>query len=225
MRTSRQQMENSMRLIVTGCSQTYGHTLPDCYVEHKQAHDGLGIAPAPSKMAFAQLIGDYLGLEVHNLSYPGASTRFMWHQLVHFDYQPTDKVICVWTFPERDLVVQKNKLNHVGTWATVNELVKAYQRYIGMANSMEDLELRSYEHMDHAHRVVAPQVETILHYNISTLKYQTPPDWVTVKFQNALNCIVPDDEMDTAIDETHYGVESHRRFARQMIQDLAIAAN
>ena len=214
-----------MRLIVTGCSQTYGHTLPDCYVADSQADDGVGIAHNPSKMAFPQLVGDFLGLEVYNLSYPGASTRYMWYELVNFDYQPTDKVICVWTFPERDVVIQKGKPNHVGTWPTVNEIVKAYQRYIGLANSMDDLELRSYEHMDHAHRIVAPKVDKILHYNVSHFKYQTPPSWLSFTFQNNIDYIVPEDEMDFAIDELHYGVESHKRIARQMVQDLTTAPN
>lgn len=214
-----------MRLITVGCSQTYGHALPDCYVEDGRTDDGLGIAEQPSKMAFPQLIGDYLELEVCNLSWPGGSTKNMWYELVHFDYKPTDKVICVWTFPNRSMVVKRGKKMHLGIWPSLVPMNKAYQKFVAISNSDEDLELQAYQHMDHAHKVVAPQVDSILHYKLSRVQYETMPSWCEFNFHNALDCIVPPETMDLALDDRHYGIESHKRIARQMIQDLTIDAN
>jgi hypothetical protein len=211
-------MESGMRLIVAGCSQTYGHCLPDCYVQD-------AIVPQPSKMSFAQLIGSFIGADVHNLSWPGGSTRNMWYELMNFDYQPDDKVICVWTFSDRDLIVQRDKKKHVGVWPSVDELNKAYQRFTALSASNEDLELRTFEHIDHVHRVVSPQVSTILHYKVSKVLYENLPKWASFKFTNALDFIVPHEEIDYAIDGKHYGIESHKRIARQMIQDLTIDSN
>ena len=214
-----------MRLIVTGCSQTYGHCLPDCYIQDPNCVDGLGIAPQPSKMAFAQLIGDYLKMEVHNLSYPGGSNRNMWYELMNFKYEPTDKVVCVWTFPQRDVYIRRDVKTHVGNWPSVDPLCKAYQRIIAISNSDEDLELRSFEHIDHSHRVISPQVNRILHYKLDRNTFEQIPTWASFKFQNAIDCIVPFETIDFAIDEKHYGIESHKRIARQMIQDLTIVPN
>ena len=214
-----------MRLITVGCSQTYGHALPDCYVEDSRTDDGLGVAEQPSKMAFPQLIGDYLELEVCNLSWPGGSTKNMWYELVHFDYKPTDKVLCVWTFANRSMIVKRGKKMHLGIWPSLVPMNKAYQKFVATSNSDEDLELQSYQYMDHAHKVVAPQVESILHYKLSKVQYETMPNWCEFKFQNALDCIVPPDTMDLALDDRHYGINSHKSIARQMIQDLTIDAN
>lgn len=218
-------MESGLRLIAVGCSQTYGHCLPDCYIEDPNTSDGLGIAPNPSKMAFPQLVGSFIGAEVHNLSFPGGSTRNMWHELMNFNYHPDDYVICVWTFANRSMLIKRDKKTHLGIWPSVSPLNQAYQRFIALGNSDEDLELSAYQNIDHAHRVVQPQVKKILHYKINRFEYETVPSWAQFEFTNALDYMIPNDKLDYAIDEKHYGVESHKCIARQMIQDLTIAAN
>ena len=218
-------MESVLRLIVFGCSQTYGHCLPDCYVQDKNAHDGTGIAPAPSKLAFAQHVGDYLGRTVHNLSWPGGSNRNMWYKAVHFDYEPSDLVICAWTMSDRSMVLRKNDTHHVGTWPSVDPLNKAWQRFAAMSNSDEDAELTAYNLIDHTHRVVAPKVKKILHYKQHNAHYIDTPAWCEFRFQNSLQNMVPYEKMDYALDNAHYGVESHKSIARQMIQDLTIDSN
>ena len=218
-------MESHLRLITFGCSQTYGHCLPDCYVTDKFSDDGVGIAPNPSRMAFPQLIGDYLGLEVHNLAWPGGSNRNMWYEIMHFDFEPTDRVICVWTFPNRSMTIRRNEKTHVGMWPSVNNINKAFQKYIATCNSDEDLELTSYGFIDHVQRYLSNRVQTLLHYKVIKADYTDIPAWADFRFMNALDCIVPFAQMDLALDNRHYGVESHKMIARQMIQDLTIAAN
>ena len=214
-----------MRLIAFGCSQTYGHCLPDCYVKAKSARNGVGIALNPSKMAFAQLVGDYLNRTVHNLAWPGGSNRNMWYHAVHFDYQPTDMVLCVWTMADRNMVVRKNDTHHLGPWPGVHPLNKAWQRFTAMSNSDSDSELTAFHLMDHTHRVVAPKVKKILHYKQHNQHYIETPAWCNFRFQNSLQNMVPYEKMDTALDGEHYGVESHKSIARQMIQDLTTAPN
>jgi len=225
MRTCRPQMENMLRLIVFGCSQTYGHCLPDAYVEDKSTWDKIGIAPAPSKLAFAQHVGDYLGRTVHNLSWPGGSNRNMWYEAVHFEYAPTDIVVCAWTMPDRSMIIQKQEKQHLGTWPSVDALNKAYQRFTALSNSLKDSDLTALHLIDHTHKVVAPQVANILHYKQTKMHYVDIPKWASFKFQNSLDSMVPYDKMDYALDNAHYGVESHKSIARQMIQDLTIGAN
>ena len=51
-----------------------------------------------------------------------------------------------------------------------------------------------------------------------------PPDWLSMKFTNSICHMVPYYH-DFALDGLHYGVESHKDIAKQMIQDLTIDAN
>ena len=57
------------RLITFGCSNTYGHGLPDCHVPPNEA------GPNPSKVAWPQLLADRRGLECVNLGQPGGSNK------------------------------------------------------------------------------------------------------------------------------------------------------
>ena len=90
-------MESVLRIIAFGCSQTYGHCLEDAYVVDNTKWDKVTVAEQPSKLAYPQLLGDYFNCEVHNLSYPGASNRNMWYEIINFNFEPTDIVICTWT--------------------------------------------------------------------------------------------------------------------------------
>jgi hypothetical protein len=213
-----------MRLIAFGCSQTYGHCLPDAYVENKKAWDGVEIADKPSQHAFPALIGRRLGIKTYNQSWPGSSNKFIWHSMVNFDYQPTDIVIVVWTLTNRTMVIRKDIKYHLGTWPSVNKLNQTYQKFVALSNSNENLELDSYGYVDHAHRVVAPQVKQILHYKLVSVELDNKPSWMHVDFIDSLdNMIYPNH--DKALDNIHYGIKTHEFIAAKMLPSLTIAAN
>jgi hypothetical protein len=123
------------------------------------------------------------------------------------------------------MIIQKQKKHHLGTWPSMDPLNKAYQRFTALSNSLKDSELTALHLIDHTHKVVAPQVANILHYKLIKENYEVIPKWASFKFQNSLDSMVPYDKMDYALDNAHYGVESHKSIARQMIQDLTIGAN
>ena len=219
-------MESGMRLIAFGCSQTYGHCLPDAFVEDKSAWDRVGIADNPSKHAFPQLIGNYLDLETVNKSWPGCSNRNIWYNAVNFDFQPDDMVIFVWTLPNRSMIVRKDKtVHHLGTWPSPDKIHKAYQKLTAISNSELDLEIAAFHLIDHANLYVKEKVKKVLHYKLVKANYESMPTWTTFEFQNSLDFIIPHTTMDYALDNQHYGIESHKSIARQMIQDLTIDSN
>jgi len=208
-----------MRLITIGCSHTYGQALPDCAVYDpliKKWHGG----DAPSKFAFPQLIADKLGCELHNLSQPGASNRYIWWRSINFDFYNNDIVILVWTFPNRHALITPHHIEHLGCWPSTDRTNKNYQKYVAKTDSELDLNISSYLYMDHTIRHLQGRVSKILNYRIEHELFNDIPNWCCINFIDSLNGIVREHEQDYAVDNIHYGVESNKKFAIKMFEDL-----
>ena len=92
-----------MRLVVFGCSNTYGHGLSDCLTE--DGHPGL----SPSKLSWPNQTAKELNLELVNLGQSGASNKRIWHNAYYyFDYKPDDIVIIQWSYITRYAILRKN---------------------------------------------------------------------------------------------------------------------
>lgn len=72
------------RLIAFGCSHTYGQALKERETQ-----------------AWPYIVADRLNLECINEGVMGASITMMYHKLMNFDYQEGDKVVCLWSYPNR----------------------------------------------------------------------------------------------------------------------------
>lgn len=77
-----------------GCSYTYGHGLEDCIIfpEMMAGHD-------PSKLGWAQMVGNDLGFEVVNFAFPGASNKHIMHIIncEQYDLEPGSPVVIHWS--------------------------------------------------------------------------------------------------------------------------------
>jgi hypothetical protein len=208
-----------------GCSQTYGHCLPDCYVQPPKPKGiwDVDTADKPSEQCFAAIVGRELGVNIKNHAWPGASNKYMWYKMINKQYDADDTVVCVWTLIDRTYVIRKDDAFHLGVWDSPCKRNQAFRRYVAQNDSNENLELDAFHLIDHAHRIVAPKVKKILHYKMNP-SLDNPPDWFSLKFVNSLCYMVPLGH-DLALDGMHYGVESHKTIAKQMIQDLTIVPN
>jgi len=112
------------RLITFGCSNTYGHGQVDCL----EANGDPG--PEPSKFAWPTHLGKLLEKkEVINMGLPGASNDTILHRLFHFDYQPNDMVVVLWTYPDRaGHLLNKDEVVDLAPWRT-DPLSKHYYKY------------------------------------------------------------------------------------------------
>jgi len=90
------------RLITFGCSYTYGEGLPD--VKRIPIIDQ---PSSPSKLGWASLLSQNLGLELVNMGYPGSSNTEILYNILTFDFKEDDTVIIMWTHPVRDIVFDK----------------------------------------------------------------------------------------------------------------------
>ena len=77
-----------------GCSYTYGHGFADC-IEGPEFTAG----PNPSKLGWAQMLGDDLGFEVVNFGLPGASNKHIMHIIncEKHDLEPGAPVVIHWS--------------------------------------------------------------------------------------------------------------------------------
>jgi len=84
------------RLVLFGCSYTYGIGLPDC---NTPAHN-MALAP-PSKLVWGSLLGDLLKREVVNTSYPGGCMKRVTHTIQNTEFKQDDIAIILWPQPAR----------------------------------------------------------------------------------------------------------------------------
>jgi len=90
------------RLLVFGCSLTYGEGLKDCWENYRPSN-------TPSKLAWPNLVGENLNKEVFNFSIPGASNKLIWYTVLNTEIKKTDLVIILWTSPDRYCFFKDNK--------------------------------------------------------------------------------------------------------------------
>lgn len=185
------------RLIAFGDSFTFGHYLPDCDEQ-------------PSMLAWPQLLGDKLGLEVVNQSSPGASNNEILFTILNFKFQPTDLVVVGWTFVHRDLLYKKsffgklfNKDEHRRVSIHDNDDISKkwqevhtdYDRRIrtGLLIEHADLYLRSLN-LRHYHFFALD------FFNLKPIWTHKPVTWINetiIKYK------------DFALDNKHPGIKTH----------------
>jgi hypothetical protein len=108
------------RLVVFGCSYTYGTGLPDCGSMTPSLENLIFNTLSPSKLGWASLLGQKLGIEVVNIGEPGGSNTEILYNILGFKYQPGDIVIVMWSNYRRDLIFTKNYISkHSDKWFAV----------------------------------------------------------------------------------------------------------
>tara|TARA_B110000046_G_scaffold64379_1_gene71871 strand:+ start:25926 stop:26579 length:654 start_codon:yes stop_codon:yes gene_type:complete len=97
----------SNRLVAFGCSLTFGESLDDIYPDNN----------TPSKLAWPQVLGDLAGIPVDNQANPGASNKEIAHQILNYNFDPTDIVVVCWSFSDRFCIIREDKdLLRLGIW-------------------------------------------------------------------------------------------------------------
>lgn len=100
------------RLIAHGCSFTYGHGLPDCYIENNGNFDEPG--QTPSLLSWPNILSNKLDKECVNLSECGISNRTILLDLLNFKFKESDIVFIQWTFPDRETLYSSlDKYKHI----------------------------------------------------------------------------------------------------------------
>ena len=197
------------RLIAFGCSITYGHGLPDCFV----APDNSG--PVPSKVSWPELVAKYMNKECVNVAVPGASNKHIWHKIINFKFKENDTVFILWTFPSRTSVIKHNTVVDIGAWN--------YQEYFNYVD-FNDSVLMSKLYVSHANMVLASQNVKV--YNLILER----KDREILKLNETIKHIpiyihLLEDMYPRALDNVHPGVECNEVFAKKILDFLKIENN
>ena len=86
------------RVVAFGCSQTFGHGLPDCIDPNNNNEQ-------PSKFAWPAL------LQGINCAVPGGSNKLAIYKALNFNWRTNDVAVFVWTYINRSCIVETDIVN------------------------------------------------------------------------------------------------------------------
>lgn len=202
------------RLITFGCSLTFGHGLPDCFVPPKDP------GSQPSKLGWPSIIAKCIDRDCVNISSPGASNKKIWYDIINFNYQKDDIVFILWSYIERSTIIHNNnKMTFVGTW------VPDHKNYYKELYDQNDATIMSSLFVNHANMYL--RQENITTYNMIPGTRELP----ILELNNLITKHIPiyltdlRDYYPLALDKRHPGTEFQIAYAKKILDFLNIKNN
>jgi len=198
------------RLIAFGSSYTYGDGLPDTFPENT----------TPSKLAWPSILAAELNLECVNMSSRGASNRKIWHDILHFKFEPNDVVFILWAFPNRHTIFD-SKLefrNLLPSGVNKSNEADAYYRYI---YTEYDSALTTKLYINHANQLILSNNIQVHHLLLNIESKDLfelggqKIEFIPLAFEDSYKTAYP-----LSIDKLHPGEKCHRAFAKDISQWL-----
>jgi len=209
------------RLVVFGCSNAYGHGLPDCH------RDGGRPGPKPSNWAWPSLVRNFLQadgkqIEVDNKGMPGASNKRIWHNALLYPYKKTDTVVILWSYLVRYAILHDETLDPQVDWRSNflihNARTNAEKVYFEEIWNEYDATISSIGYINHIHYMLKED-------GISSYHVWQEIDPLPEQFKKYLpkdinfKCYPihgPENLLDLGLDNRHPGIESHKKLAKEM---------
>lgn len=206
--------KNMSRLIAFGCSHTYGHGLKDCIrEEYRPGYN-------PSNLAWPKILGKKLNLEVINKSKPGASNLEILYHILNFKFDPTDLVIILWSYWNRDMIftTQVVGANNQMYESILPNLMHGKEEnlknYYFKVHNDRDLQMKTYMHMHHGE--VFLEYKKIKNLSFSVEGYKSFPSFATLNNYRDIDFAGIISSHDRALDRTHPGEEAHKKLAEEI---------
>lgn len=204
------------RLWTFGCSHTRGEGLDDVYDPITKDNKGA------SKFAWPQLVADHLAVPCLNYGQGGVGNKKIWHNVLGVapEIQKDDIVIVQWTYLERFNVFfndkdpgQKIGLSHVRNMKA-NPVDRSWFEYLyARYDQRLDLFLRS----DHLAKTLECKLLQFRTYEDIVNNTHSKPNWYG---DHIINRGVADYKCDRALDGSHFGKDTHIKFAEYIIDKL-----
>lgn len=214
------------KLIVSGCSNTYGHGLKDITNSIGQLHMPLR---GPSKFAWPQLLADKLGYECVNLSMPASSNKLISYKITDQKIKENDIVIFLWTFLLRTCILDdidpdealNERVIYLHKTSNKKQSKKAAMSWIKWnAKYSNDYDLIN-ENMvwaSAANRHAEKFTNNVYNYSIN--------DYKLFPLKNRYSVNIIEDfarlcyRMPKALDNAHPGEEAHQHIANIMYDNI-----
>jgi len=195
------------RLVVFGGSMSYGHGLEDC-----QDNNG-GATPGPSKLAWPNLLGNLLNLEVINTGILGASNLEILYEILNFKFHPQDLVVIEWVYSHRNAIfTDLDKFNRI------EKTSKSFENML-LVHTDIDLKMRALFYIHHAECFLKTLKIKSFNYFIpmaENLKLYGIPKYLNIEHLNFPNI----DYIDFGADGYHPGPLTHKRYALSFYKDI-----
>lgn len=192
------------RLIAFGCSLTFGHGLSDCH--NPPHHPGY----APSEYAWPAVLSSLTNRQCINMATPGSSNKRIWKTIIDFDYEQSDIVFILWSFPDRTAILNKHNIKDIGPW--LNDTVS--KNYYENSYSEYDALVQSQLFVSHANGIFKEKNITVYNLitekslkNVFILRGNTIPH-IPLYLWDDFGSYYP-----KALDNSHPGNECHIEFA------------
>ena len=209
------------RLVVFGCSHTYGEGQIDCL--NYTTSQGDYMTKNPSQYAWPAVLARELNVEeVINLGRPGCSNRYIANKILDTPIQKDDIIVILWTEFNRTTVYPSSE----DAWAVAKNIQPVQK---------DKMSKMYYKHIHHPYNSFLESVEymNLANYHLrkyrnvfnfkadfNTSEYKGPPisefpKWNKVDLINqSLHYI------DRAADRIHPGIESHKLIVRDMLKSV-----
>jgi len=193
------------RLVTFGCSNTFGHGLPDCIAANMQDP-----GPLPSKLGYAQMLADHLGRSLVNLSVCGAGDKQIMNIANNATLNPNDICLIQWSHNDRHCVIKKLETANIGPWHNT-KMSKTYYKHI---YDEHDATIMRAVYINYINLKL--QSNGVKTYNI--LPVDATPGTLDIR----QTFIMSDKNLhnfrvDWALDNTHSGEKSQRLFTDYLI--------
>jgi hypothetical protein len=197
------------RLIALGCSHTYGHGLPDCFIPP----DAAGVIA--SKLAWPNHLAKLMNIDsVINLGWPGCSNKYILHSALNFEFNQNDLVVALWTFNDRTGIFQNStEYDQIAWW----DYTKYSRKYMKNYYNQYDSDFQNTVYINYFY-LYAKQKGLNYYYsclerNSTVYKNMFLDDkFVDLDFQKHRK------KYKTALDGSHMGVEGHLNWAKEWCQ-------
>ena len=180
------------RLICFGCSITSGYALLD------------------KNTSWPSRLSKILNKNLIRIADPGASNLEILYNVLKFDFEPTDLVVILWTYPDRDIIFQENFNCIRLPWAGSIE-----QEGWMLAHNSFDLAVRSWICFNHAASYLDCKDIDYYFFSANLLVTTTyKPSFI----KNVINDldIRKISKIDFALDKKHPGPKSHNVIANRI---------
>lgn len=212
------------RIVAFGCSYVAGDAMPDVWAldERKKLKK---IKPGPSLLTFPNLLATELDLELVNKGIPGASNKQIVETIEDFEFDKNDIVILHWSFANRSLftTLDNNKIQILPSFSR-GVLGKKYYDLHNDIDMLNDTRI----FVNYAnYRLKFLGVKNIINFapilsdvasrkTVKTNIYDFKVDTKNlVHYQNQQ--LFPG--ADWALDNSHPGPKTHKRFAEYILEE------
>jgi hypothetical protein len=204
------------RLIAFGCSHTYGHGLPDCFIPPYEP------GKIPSKLAWPNHLAKLMNIDnVVNKSLCGSSCKEIWNEILKFNFEEDDVVFILWSFRDRSCVFTDEYPDPCSGIIKIlpGDESKHSKIFYKMFYSDIDRDLDFSLRTDHCSRYLKSLNLKFYNLYVNHMENVILSSWNSTHFLNV--CFLDFlENYPRAYDGSHAGLEANQAFAASVFKEI-----